>query len=238
MVLVHAPKGGWKVMPFCIRRLCIGLLFAPVFVMAESVTYGSQAQGSPYQMQARGDDAYRLSPSYRLRVAVIPEMPALALLPYSSDIAAAAKSSNLDPALVHAVISVESGHRQSAVSPKGATGLMQLMPGTALRYGVKAPGKSHEENLRAGTRYLRDLLNMFENRLDLALAAYNAGEGAVQKYGNRIPPFRETRNYVPSVLEKYKEWRLPGPTLPQSIVYLPGTRLDRTVIQDSFTGGE
>jgi soluble lytic murein transglycosylase-like protein len=111
---------------------------------------------------------------------------------------------------------------------------MQLMPGTALRYGASLPGKSHEENLRAGTRYLRDLLNMFENRLDLALAAYNAGEGAVQKYGNRIPPYRETQNYVPSVLEKYKEWRLPEPTVPQPIVYLPGTRLDRTMIQDSL----
>jgi soluble lytic murein transglycosylase-like protein len=103
---------------------------------------------------------------------------------------------------------------------------MQLMPGTALRYGVRSPGKSPEDNLRAGTMYLRDLLSMFDNRLDLALAAYNAGEGAVQKYGNRIPPYRETRNYVPAVMERYEEWKALTPTNPQPIVYLPGTRLD------------
>lgn len=233
MILVRAPIGCWKVNPFILRRLSIGLMVLPVFALAQSAGVESLPQGSPYQMQARGDDAYRLAPSYRVPVAAIADTPALARLPYSSEIAAAAKSSNLDPALVHAVISVESGHRQSAISPKGAAGLMQLMPGTALRYGVTVPGKSHEENLRAGTRYLRDLLNMFENRLDLALAAYNAGEGAVQKYGNRIPPFRETQNYVPSVLEKYNEWRQPEPTLPQPIVYLPGTRLDQRMIRNS-----
>ena len=234
MVLVHTSKGRWKIKLLIVRPALIGLLLAPAFALADAASLGSQSKGSPYQMQVQGDDVYRLSPSYRAPVTVIAETPALARLPYSNEIAAAAKSSNLDPALVHALISVESGHRQSAVSPKGATGLMQLMPGTALRYGVTAPGKSHEENLRAGTRYLRDLLNLFENRLDLALAAYNAGEGAVQKYGNRIPPSRETQNYVPSVLEKYKEWRLPEPSLPQPIVYLPGTRLDRTMIQDSL----
>ena len=105
-------------------------------------------------------------------------------------------------------------------------GLMQLMPGTAQRYGVRAPGKSPEENLSAGTRYLRDLLGMFDNRLDLALAAYNAGEGAVMKYGNRIPPYRETRNYVPAVMEKFKEWQVKPPDKPLPLAYLPGTRLD------------
>jgi soluble lytic murein transglycosylase-like protein len=234
MILGHGPKGCGKIGRYCFRLAFLGFVFVHVFAMAETVGLASQPQRSPYQLQATGNDVYRLNTGYRAPVAVIEEMSALTRLPYSSEIAAAAKSSNLDPALVHAVISVESGHRQDAVSPKGAVGLMQLMPGTALRYGASLPGKSHEENLRAGTRYLRDLLNMFENRLDLALAAYNAGEGAVQKYGNRIPPYRETQNYVPSVLEKYKEWRLPEPTVPQPIVYLPGTRLDRTMIQDSL----
>lgn len=109
---------------------------------------------------------------------------------------------------------------------------MQLMPGTAQRYGVRAPEKSPEENLSAGTRYLRDLLGMFENRLDLALAAYNAGEGAVMKYGNRIPPYRETRNYVPAVMEKYKEWQVKPPDKPLPLAYLPGTRLDDKALQE------
>ena len=240
MIAVHTLNGSRNVSRYFVLGVAIGFALAPVFAMAESVGFGRQTQGSPYQMQVNGNDVYRLSPSFRVPSApssATAEMPALARLPYSSAISAAAKSSNLDPALVHALISVESGHRQSAVSPKGATGLMQLMPGTALRYGVTVPGKSHEENLRAGTRYLRDLLDMFEDRLDLALAAYNAGEGAVQKYGNRIPPFRETQNYVPSVLEKYKEWRLPAPAVPQPVVYLPGTRLDRRMIQHLVVAG-
>lgn len=234
MILSHDPKGCGKVNRYSFRLVLLGFAFAHVFAMAETVVQGNQSQRSPYRLQAGGNDVYRLSTGYRAPVVAMEKLPALTRLPYSSEIAAAAKSSNLDPALVHAVISVESGHRQDAVSPKGAVGLMQLMPGTALRYGASMPGKSHEENLRAGTRYLRDLLNLFENRLDLALAAYNAGEGAVQKYGNRIPPYRETQNYVPSVLEKYNEWRLPEPAVPQPIVYLPGTRLDRTMIQDSL----
>lgn len=213
-------------------RVLTLLLVACAPAMAEAATLATQAQGSPYRLQSANSDVYRLSSVYRPPDSVVPEIPSLTRLPYSDDIAAAAKSSNLDPALVHAVISVESGHRQDAVSPKGAVGLMQLMPGTALRYGVKAPGKSHEENLRAGTRYLRDLLDMFENRLELALAAYNAGEGAVQKYGNRIPPFRETQNYVPSVLQRYKEWRSTEVPGKQSVVYLPGTTLDRTMIRE------
>jgi hypothetical protein len=78
--------------------------------------------------------------------------------------------------------------------------------------------------------YLRDLLAMFDNRLDLALAAYNAGEGAVQKYGNQIPPYRETRNYVPAVLEKYEEWRSPAPAEQWPKNYLPGTRIDASLL--------
>ncbi len=229
--------GSWKNMALCCWRVLILLLFAPTSVLAEAVTLGNQALASPYRLQQADSDAYRLSSTYRPPGSVMPEISALARLPYSGDVAAAARSSNLDPALVHAVISVESGHRQDAVSPKGAVGLMQLMPGTALRYGVKTPGKSHEDNLRAGTRYLRDLLDLFENRLDLALAAYNAGEGAVQKYGNRIPPYRETQNYVPNVLQKYKEWRPPELPAKQSVVYLPGTRLDPNM-SDQFTLGE
>ena len=130
----------------------------------------------------------------------------LAQQPYSREILQAASAVALDPALVHAVVHVESGYRCKAVSPKGAIGLMQVMPDTGARYGI-ANLRSVKTNLKAGTLYLRDLMQMFSNRLDLVLAAYNAGEGAVQKYDYRIPPYRETQGYVRAVMAKYEEWR-------------------------------
>jgi len=166
----------------------------------------------------------------------------LSAQPYARDIALAASAARLDPALVHAVIYVESRYQQHAVSPKGAIGLMQVLPDTAARYGVKDPSRSAEVNLKAGTLYLRDLLQMFDNRLDLALAAYNAGEGAVMRYSRNIPPYRETQMYVKSVLAKYQEWTDGRPSAPglrskavdgkdfvparPHVEYLAGTRLD------------
>ena len=105
----------------------------------------------------------------------------------------------LEPALLHAVISAESAYNPQARSPKGARGLMQLMPDTARRFGVSDPDDP-TENLHGGARYLRWLLDSFTD-LRLALAAYNAGEGAVQRYGNAIPPYPETRTYVRRVIE-------------------------------------
>ena len=112
----------------------------------------------------------------------------------------------LESALLHAVISVESHYNPKAVSKKGAAGLMQLMPQTAKRYGV-ADALDPQQNLDGGAQYLRDLLRMFNNDISLALAAYNAGENAVTKYGNRIPPYRETVRYVPLVLDFYQRYR-------------------------------
>lgn len=123
---------------------------------------------------------------------------------YASQIEAAASANNIDPALLRAVISVESGYNPSAVSPAGAVGLMQLMPNTAKRYRVKNP-RDPGQNIHGGAKYLRDLLNRFNNDLHLVLAAYNAGEEAVIKYGNRIPPFRETLAYVPRVMKFYRQ---------------------------------
>jgi soluble lytic murein transglycosylase-like protein len=97
----------------------------------------------------------------------------------------------------------ESHFNAGAVSPKGARGLMQLMPGTAARFGVRRP-HDPAQNISGGTRYLRELLNRFNNRVDLVLASYNAGEGAVAKFGNRVPPYRETRNYVKKISYRYK----------------------------------
>lgn len=122
---------------------------------------------------------------------------------YAAIIDNAAKSNQLDAALVHAVIKAESSYNPNAVSPKGAMGLMQLMPDTAKRFGV-VNAFDPVENINAGTRYLRELLRLFNGNLELAIAGYNAGEGAVMKAGNAIPAFNETRAYVPKVLAYYK----------------------------------
>lgn len=123
----------------------------------------------------------------------------------------ASRTHGIDYALLQALIATESGFNTHAVSPKGAVGLMQLIPPTAARYGVTAGKNSTiarkltdpKTNIKAGARYLADLIRMFPGRLELALAAYNAGEGAVQRAGNRIPNYPETRNYVKTVMQLY-----------------------------------
>ena len=111
----------------------------------------------------------------------------------------AARRHAVSESLLTAVIAVESGFDPRAVSPKGAKGLMQLMPATARRFGVKDVFAVHD-NLQGGAAYLRQLITLFENDLSLALAAYNAGEGAVMRAGRRIPAYPETREYVAKVL--------------------------------------
>jgi len=134
-----------------------------------------------------------------------------------------ARAQSLDPALVKAVIAVESGFDPAAVSPKGAFGLMQLLPDTAARYGVVGdPRRSAAQklldpavNLRAGTHYLHDLIVQFANDISLALAAYNAGEQAVLHYGSRVPPFAETREFV-RLVEQFRRLFSPPPPSPPS----------------------
>lgn len=127
-----------------------------------------------------------------------------ATTPFAKQVETAALAANVEPELLHAVMRVESNHRPDARSPAGAVGLMQLMPGTAKRYKVK-DRLDPQQNLHGGAQYLRDLLDLYKNNLTLALAAYNAGEHAVLRYGNRIPPFSETRAYVPKVLAVYNK---------------------------------
>ncbi|MDM0003620.1 transglycosylase SLT domain-containing protein [Variovorax sp. J22G73] len=123
----------------------------------------------------------------------------------------ASNKHDIDYELLQALIATESGFDAQAVSPKGAMGLMQLMPATAQRYGVAADKRTTIEkklfdpriNIAAGSRYLRDLIAMFPGQIELALAAYNAGEGAVQRAGNKIPNYKETQNYVQTVLQLY-----------------------------------
>lgn len=130
----------------------------------------------------------------------------------------AATQYRVDYELLQAVIATESGFDAAAVSPKGAVGLMQIMPATAQRYGVAMEHKIPLEkrltdprtNIRVGARYLRDLIAMFPGQLELALAAYNAGEGAVLRAGSRVPNYRETQSYVRTVLQLYAVLKPPS----------------------------
>lgn len=119
---------------------------------------------------------------------------------YEALVSANARRHGLSPALLHAVIRAESAYDPRAVSSAGAQGLMQLMPATAARYGV-ADSFDPADNVSGGAAYLRDLLDLFDNDLRLALAGYNAGEGAVLKHGRKIPPYAETQAYVRKVLQ-------------------------------------
>jgi len=144
-----------------------------------------------------------------------------AVKPYLVD---AALAHQVDALLLQAVIAAESGFNVTAVSPKGALGLMQLIPETAARYGVQGDRRQTQmqklfdpqTNIHAGSRYLRDLLAMFGGKLELALAAYNAGEGAVQRAGNKIPNYPETQNYVRTVMQMYGALKPPHPVPPHA----------------------
>jgi soluble lytic murein transglycosylase-like protein len=124
--------------------------------------------------------------------------------------------------LLKAVMAAESGFNPGAVSPKGAVGLMQVMPATAERYGLQADRRNSvsakladpKTNIRLGARYLRDLMRLFPDQMALVLASYNAGEGAVQKYRNRVPPYPETQNYVKLVTQFYQLYKPAPPASP------------------------
>ena len=171
---------------------------------AQAATYGFVEDG---RVSVIISDTKPEDPRYVLFQKDLPgQVRAVEPGPYSGHILAAAQETRVDPALIHAVISVESGYNASARSSAGAVGLMQLMPGTAKRYGVKNR-LDPEQNIYGGARYLRDLQVLFDDNLQLVLAAYNAGEQAVLKYGRRIPPYRETSAYVPKVLQLYRKHR-------------------------------
>jgi len=156
--------------------------------------------------------------SYTIEVYTPPPIPSFPQLPlptikpsaraaeYAPLINLVAQQMGLPAALLHAVIKVESGYNPRATSPKGAVGLMQLMPGTAQRFGV-TDRTDPMENLRGGARYLSELLKLFNQDLSLALAGYNAGENAVIRYGYSIPPYRETQGYVKKVQAWYQHYQ-------------------------------
>ena len=230
------------------------------FVDGQGVTHLAASQiDERYQLFYKGSDVTRLDLGVdlsrkaaaggdRLGLKAGPEQPAFVLprrfanLDSSRDYQAikkhlqsAARTHQVDYELLKAVVAAESGFDSDAVSPKGAVGLMQLMPTTAQQYGVQAdkaarkdrkgkllPARSVEDkltdpqtNIDAGARYLAYLIRLFKGELELALAAYNAGEGAVQRAGNKIPNFRETQGYVKTVMGLYGVFK-PAPAVAQA----------------------
>jgi soluble lytic murein transglycosylase-like protein len=203
-------------------RFALPLVFAVVTVPAVAPMFGFVKDSTALLDQPRiGYTLFVKDPPAPVRQTVVaapvtplaaPAKPVLSLPPravrnrYADMVAKVAREQNVDAALLKAVMTVESGYNVRAKSPKGASGLMQLIPETARRFGVKNIWNPLE-NIRGGARYLNHLLHLFNGEVELALAAYNAGPGAVIKYGREIPPYPETRNYVPRVLEHYKFYR-------------------------------
>ena len=216
-------------------RLCLPLLgLLPLaaqadiwgFVDSKGVAhFASERLDDRYELFFRGDERFDtargVAPvAHTPRAVAVPTAPPklLAFFEVSPSykqvkhhLREASNRHGIDYELLQALIATESGFDARAVSPKGAVGLMQIIPATAERYGVSGDARTPVQqkltdprtNIRAGSRYLRDLINMFPGQLELALAAYNAGEGAVQRAGTRIPNYRETQNYVRTVMQLY-----------------------------------
>ncbi|MBC7501121.1 MAG: lytic transglycosylase domain-containing protein [Herminiimonas sp.] len=216
----------------------LSILLAPLHARADIFGYIDEAGhahfsteklDTRYQLFVRGDQAFDsddlTAPAPSPALLATPLSPYLTKHPnlkkYEPLLNQAASDFNLEPALLKAITAAESGFNPLAVSPKGAVGLMQIMPATAERYGVQTDRKKTIEqklsepliNIRLGARYLRDLHRMFPNKPELVIASYNAGEGAVQKYKNQIPPYPETRNYVRLVSQFYQFYK-PGASKP------------------------
>ena len=182
------------------RTLALAVLFALSATAASAQIYAWQDANGTWVLSDR-----QLAPG--ARTFAVPQSPAYratrpaagsTLTAFEPLIQTHAARQGLSPDLVRAVIQVESAFNPRARSPKGAMGLMQLMPGTAARLGVVRP-YDPEENIAGGTAYLRGLLDRFGGHVELALAAYNAGPAAVDRFGLQVPPFRETQDYVDKV---------------------------------------
>jgi len=183
------------------------------FVDSDGVAHFSNVpDSSPYRLYLKDPASYRLKSDRTAETALPRTKPSSTLtvgqdkLPFAAMVAAAAYEQKIDPELLHAIIHVESRHNPAAISPKGAIGLMQVLPATARRMGIER-FSTPEGNISAGARYLRFLLDIFGKDIQLALAAYNAGENAVIRHGNKIPPYPETMAYVPAVIAAYSQLR-------------------------------
>ncbi len=199
-------RAGLAVLMLCAPLICLAGADVYAFTDGDGAIHLSNVPDDPrfsmLDLQAASADApARPAPAREERAGPHPARP------YTAVVKQAAERYGIDAALLHAVIAVESAYNAQARSNRGAAGLMQLMPDTARRYGV-IDVFDPAQNVRAGAQYLRDLLTLFDNDMRLALAAYNAGEAAVIRYGKRIPPYRETAAYVPLVVGKYQKNRL------------------------------
>ncbi|MEO8418538.1 MAG: lytic transglycosylase domain-containing protein [Methylophilaceae bacterium] len=204
------------------RRVCLTMLLATGMASpAYADIYAfSDESGALFLSNVQEDSRYKLlvaspdAPATHNRIVpVASAKPAPYFhqgMPFGPLVEETARLNLVDAALLHAVITAESGYNPRALSRAGASGLMQLMPATARRYGV-ADIYDPAQNVRGGARYLKDLLHLFNNDLRLTLAAYNAGENAVVQYGNKIPPYRETTKYVNKVMELYDQYRITFP---------------------------
>jgi soluble lytic murein transglycosylase-like protein len=207
-------------MAFCLRQSLLGLLLVTFAAHLNAANLVKQTVVAPRASSVvRADARGRLvrtvvvsSRAIQPRVVNSEPVPGSAtakagdLTGVPDLVQAAARKYDLDPLLVHSLIQVESAYNPHAVSSKGAQGLMQLMPGTARRFGV-SNSFDPEENIEGGVRYLKYLTTLFPTDMRLALAAYNAGEGAVWKYNSQIPPYRETEDYIYKVARRYGEAR-------------------------------
>lgn len=194
--------------------LC-ALLFFSALTWADLYGYVDE-NGRAHMSTTQVDERYKLFQRFaatkdkKQTLAVVePTMPKVSqrtIKLYNKQILKVAKKYGVEPALVHAVILAESQYNSDAISRRGAVGLMQLMPDTAERYKVSDAFDANQ-NIRGGAQYLRDLIKMFDGDLELAVAAYNAGEGAVIRAGYKIPPYSETMKYVPKVMSFYRKYQ-------------------------------
>jgi len=210
-VQVSARRGGFSAR--VVRALCVALSALAVHVVTVADVYGSSGpDGSLRYATQPLDSTYRLlfreqqqSPYSAATDAVASaSLRTPAQGQYQLLIERIARQYGVAAELVGAVAAVESAHNAQAISPRGARGVMQLLPATAKQYGVSDPRAllDPERNIEAGVRHLKDLLARHHGNVSLALAAYNAGAGAVNRHGDRIPPYRETMLYVPAVMAK------------------------------------
>lgn len=247
---------------FCLWLAATGAAHADVwgFVDDRGIThFASHRVDDRYELFFKGNDSFDTKDASTKAQTAVPETPvdiapkvvapknASKLVMYfdvspsfkavKHHLREASNTHRIDMELLQAVIATESGFDANAVSPKGAVGLMQLIPATAQRYGVRSDAKKTIEqkltdpqtNIRAGSRYLADLIKMFPGKLDLAVAAYNAGEGAVQRYGNQIPPYKETQNYVKTVMQMYTY--LKPPPVAVALKQLPNAAPNRVRVE-------
>ena len=196
---------------FCAQSLCMSAAFADIYGYTDNegvINLADSVQSSQYELVVASpvEPTQDIASSPNLSEVASMQGNHLQKLPYLEEVKGAARTSGVDGALLHAVIATESNYNPNAVSAKGAMGLMQLLPKTGRRFGAYNL-YDPTENIKGGAQYLAYLLVLFNNDSTLAVAAYNAGENAVIRYGKKIPPYRETIDYVRKVMGLYKKLR-------------------------------